>query len=354
MRQTKINTMQLLMISALLIGFLVRFLNLGAAQLSDAEASWALRALYASAAGGIKSLVAIGPQPAYVFLTAWTFDLFGTSNFAARFWPSLSGLLLVSVPLLLQRRIGRIAALIAAFGLAVDPGMVTVSRQAGGPMMAASLMVLALVLWVDRRMMLAGIAFGLALLSGPQLFTGMIALGIALIVIRVWYRPASLPEISHENEAFVQARKPSLHQPAQFWSKPEQRLFLITAGAAILLLGTSSFRFPQGLAAWFESLAVYLQGWSSAGEVRPAEILSCLIVYQPFALLFGIAGFIRWLVNRNTLPERANTTFLAALIGLLSALILIAVYPERQVSDLVWVLVPLWLVAGIQLRAIIP
>jgi hypothetical protein len=354
MRQTKINTVSLLMISALLIGFLVRFLNLGAAQLSDAEASWALQAIEASTAGGIKSLVDIGPQPAYVFLTAWTFDLFGATNFTARFWPSLAGTLLVSFPFLLQRRIGRIAALIAAFGLAIDPGLATVSRQAGGPMIAASLMVLALVLWVDRRMILAGIAFGLALLSGPQLYTGMIAIGIALLVIRGWYHPASLPEISQENEMLDPAPRPSLAQPARFWSNPEQRLFLVAAGVAILILGTSYFRFPQGLAAWFESLAVYLQGWSSAGEVKPAEILFSLIVYQPFALLFGIAGFVRWLIKRNKLPEGVITTFLAALLGLLSALILIGVYPGRQVADLVWVLAPLWLLAGIELRGILP
>ena len=122
MRHLKIETS--LFILALLLALGVRFYNLGAAPLTDAESEWALQALQVANPDKVNGTLEIGPQPAYVLLTSVMFDLFGASNFLARFWPALAGSLLALVPFYLRtnkvrRPLGRYAALILAFGLRV-------------------------------------------------------------------------------------------------------------------------------------------------------------------------------------------------------------------------------------------
>ena len=98
----------------------IRLLNLGAAPLSDFEADWALQALSVA----LGEQIAIEPQPGYVFLTGLTFSLLGSSNAAARLWSALVGGGLVISPFFFRGLMGRKAALILAFGLALDPGLV--------------------------------------------------------------------------------------------------------------------------------------------------------------------------------------------------------------------------------------
>src|SRR4030065_107789 len=80
----------------------------------------------------------------YVILTGAGFRLFGSSNFIARFWPALTGALLIFLPFFFKRELGQKAALILAFGLAIDPGLVAISRLAGSSMMATSFTLLSL------------------------------------------------------------------------------------------------------------------------------------------------------------------------------------------------------------------
>jgi predicted membrane-bound mannosyltransferase len=157
---------------ALAIG--LRFLHLGALPLSDYEANWALQAW--RVAQGLKP--AIGPNPAYVHLTAITFYIFGASNFLARFWPALAGSALVLAPWFLRSRFGRTPALVLAFGLAFDPGLVAMSHLAGGPILSTTCLVLTGLMWLNGRRAAVGFFAGLALLSGPSFWFGL--LGLAL------------------------------------------------------------------------------------------------------------------------------------------------------------------------------
>ncbi len=124
---------------ALAIAMTLRLLTLGKQPLSDFEAGWALQALQVSKGGAIL----IGANPAYVHITAILFFIFGSSNFLARILPALAGCALVLAPWLLRERIGRTAAILLAFGLALDPGFVGISHLAGGPMPAIAIASLA-------------------------------------------------------------------------------------------------------------------------------------------------------------------------------------------------------------------
>jgi hypothetical protein len=332
---------------ALLLALSVRMLNLGATPLTDREAGWALQALQVARPGQFEGTLTLGPQPAYVFLTGATFALFGATDFWARFWPALAGVLLFALPLFFRRELGRGAALIMAFGLALDPGLVTVSRQAGGPMLALSCSLLALGLWHTRKPAWAGILGGVALLSGPSLAAGALGLGLAWAVASAWQR--RLEKRFAEVYAPPQPKTTSIPATrADLWTA------LLSGGAILLVIGTGLLRYPQGLAAAFGALPAYLNGWGVPTGVSPWSSLLALQVYQPFAVIFALAGLVRWILRWYQEMEFRPYPFLLPLLWTLISLALALLYPGRQVSDLVWTLVPLWTLAAVGLASYLP
>lgn len=349
-----INLEQALAVLACALALAVRFLNLGAAPLSDAEARWAVQSLALTKASLPTSQLIIGAQPAYIFLTSWLFQLFGATNFLARFWPAVAGCFLVLTPFLFRRQLGRSVALIAAFGLALEPGLVTVSRQAGGPMMALASGLLALGMWNNRKYLLAGILAGLALLSGPAIFQGALGFGIAWLAFRMideHSRPA-------EPDLEISGEEPSPAIPKDDTTPPSRdpkiREAFIAFISTILTLGTSFFLYPQGLAAWTQSLATYLQGWTNPAGANPLTLLAALVIFQPLALIFAFICIVRWLVRKNSGSENMQNMIWVLTFWLFASLIFTLFYPARQISDLVWVLVPLWGLAAIELDNFLP
>ena len=174
---------------AFLLALGLRLYQLGAAPLSEAEAGWALQAL--GLAHG--QAVTLGSQPAYILITSQLFSILGDTNFLARFIPALAGSLLIWLPFYFRTWLGnssllKRAGVVMAFGLAIDPGLVSLSRQAGSLMPAMAFTLLALAAFYNRRMIWAGIFTGLALLSGPAFLQGLLVLGIGWVLYRVLVR----------------------------------------------------------------------------------------------------------------------------------------------------------------------
>jgi hypothetical protein len=338
--------------AALVCALAVRFIGLGNAPLTDSEASWAMQALNLANSQGLSSQVVLGPQPAYIFLTALLFYLFGASQFLARFWPALVGAFLILFPWLARSKIGPTAAILAAFGLALDPGLVAVSRQAGSPMMALGFSLLALGLWIDRRAVFAGLLAGLALLSGPSIYPGLIGLAAAGLITSALH---STPILNGRQSAQVGLENSQEDlSPVPTSGQPSLRQALLAAGLTILIGGTFFLRYPQGLAAWIDSLVVYVNGWGIQSGISAARMAAALFFFQPLALFFAFLGIIRWLFRNHRDPLQTRSVFIFVLIWLVAIFILSMIYPSRQISDLVWVLVPLWLVAAWELRSYLP
>src|SRR3989337_2159099 len=116
----------------LALGF--RLIQLGASPLTDSEAALALQALHV--AQGTSPV--LGPQPGYILFTSILFAILESTNFMARFVPAIVGSALVFVPHFFRETIKPRPALILAFLLAFDPGLVALSRQAGGTILAGS------------------------------------------------------------------------------------------------------------------------------------------------------------------------------------------------------------------------
>ncbi len=103
----------------------LRLIGLGGAALSMNEAENALTAaeLFATNGSGAGRLL-------YELPTALLFKLFGESEFTARLFPAVCGILLALLPLFFMNRLGRGKALALGFLLAIDPVLLFWSKRA--------------------------------------------------------------------------------------------------------------------------------------------------------------------------------------------------------------------------------
>jgi hypothetical protein len=303
----------------------MRLIGLGDAPLGEGEATLAMQALEQSR--GLAPV--LSAQPGYLQLTTLLFYVLGAGPVLARLWPALMGSLLVWAPFFLRKPFGRIPALLFAFLIAFDPGMIALSRQADGQILALSGLLLAIGLWVARRPAWSGVFLALGLLGGPQVWPGLIALGVAWVIAR----PDEVEGLTFEH---------GLLRKMLFW-----------AGGTLLVLGSLLLLAPRGLSAFAQSLVDYGRGWftwpvsttawPNWQEAKPiGRLLLALVVYHPWGLIIGLVVGVRSIGRRGSMNR-----FLFVWWGI--ALLLALAYPGRQVTDLGWSLLPMLLVVARQL-----
>jgi hypothetical protein len=315
---------------AILLGVGIRLLRLGSLPLSDFEAGWALQALHV--AQGLHPT--LGPNPAYVQLTAVLFYLFGSTEFLARLCPALAGGALILVPFFFRARLGRLPAVLMAFGLAVDPGLAAVSRLAGGSMLAVSFFMLAWAMWEQEHRSAAGVFAGLALLAGPSIWFGLFGLGLTWVVERLLFHRR---DAARQEEAEVPSGPAS---PRWRWSN--FRPALGWGVGTVLVVGSLLLLSPSGLAAFVAAVPAFLSGWLALPDLPSVYALVSLPVYELLPLLFGLVSAARALRGHDR-------TSLRLLLWALLSLILTLIYPSKQVASLTWMLLPLWALAATEL-----
>jgi hypothetical protein len=309
---------------AFALALTLRLLRLDAWPLTDEEARWAMQSF--DLAKGLRP--EIGPQPGYVLLTALAFFVLQAGEFTARLMPALFGAALALSPYFFRDRLGEKAALVLAFLLAFDPGLLAMSKLAGSPILAVSALVLAWGAWRNGKTHAAGVLAGLSLLGGLQLWPGLIGLAIAwglstrivpnLTIIRFERR-----ELSHA---------------------------LMYAAGTYLAVGSLFLLAPGGLGAGWQSLVAYLGSWVNFSRaalpnvedfVPAARLLVALLVYQFPALLLATVSLVRGIIDRDDLTIALGLWFLTALVISVSN-------PGRQVFDLAWALLPLLTLAALE------
>jgi hypothetical protein len=305
---------------AFALALVLRLVMLGAAPLSESEAALALQSL--GIAHGARPELA--GQPGTLMVSAALFFLFGSSNFLARLWPAISGSLLVLAPLGFRKQLGSRPALILAFFLALDPGLVALSRQVGSPLPAIAFALLAAALWLSRKPLLAGIAAGLALLGGPQVWAGLIAGGLALGIAALFNR--SRPAAVDTEE------QPEASSPV---AAPSGRL---TAGIAALV-ATLFWLAPQGLGSFGASVAAYFAGWANASGVPARMLLAALLSDEILFVALGIWCLVCGIRARSRVDIGLG-------VWALVALALAFIPAGRQAAGLAWGLIPLLALAA--------
>lgn len=289
-------------IAIALLGLILRFGDLGLLPLNAVEAAAALPAFTISQGGD----AAIGAQPAYTLLTSFLFSIVPSSEFLARVWPALAGCLLVLLPYAWRDVLGPKVAVVLALGLALDPGLVALSRLASGHMLAVTGLLAGLTVWRRGRSALAGGLLALGALAAPTFFIGLIA------TLCVWAFLVRTPLVG------AHARRAAL------------------AAAAVLVLGSTLFlKVPAGLGSVAAPLVGFLQGWAQPSGESLFKLLFALLGYGLPIVIFGIWGAVHAWLHKNTAGQLLSVFALISLAMLL-------LYPGRQVADMLWVVLPLW------------
>jgi hypothetical protein len=197
------------------------------------------------------------------------------------------------------------------------------SRQANGTILALTFLLFAWGMWRNGRAIPAGIFAGLALLSGPSIWSGVLVLGLASILIQgtgAKLDPSPVSSFRSPNENL---------RPA-----------LIALLATTLLGGTLFFTNPNGLSALFNSLPAYLSGWVSPSVFSPGRMLIAFAGYEPLGIFLAVFALIRGF--------RLNSRRAIRLAIWLGVSLLLALF-YRQTTELVWVLIPLLILAAQEL-----
>ncbi len=324
-RNNRITNENLLYGLIFLAALLVRLLLLGQTPLLESEAGWAYQAWQFSRGENI----AVGSQVGYLAVSGGLFTLFGGSDFLARFWPAFVGSLAVWIPFLLRKKIAPVPALVTAAGLALDPALVAVSRLAGGPVPGLVFLGLALAAFHTSRMSWAVFFTGLGLLSGPDYWLGLLLLGAVLLVSKLagFFNPGE----------YLRTRI------AKFKESSDEGLSRLLLPVLLLgLLGSFALTNFQGLTAWVGALPEFVSSWVRPQGISPVRLLTALLISNPFTLLFGGVGMIvSWRIGDRT------GKLLSICLGVVVLILLI--YPDRQAEDLIWMAIPLWWAAAVEL-----
>jgi len=319
---------------AFLFAIALRFTQLGGMPFTDAEAAPALQAL--RIAQGLKP--ALSPHPFYILSTSILFFIYGGgTDFLARFFPALFGSVLVFAPLLFADRIKPRVSLILAFFIALDPGLVSLSRQAASPILAIAFLLFAWGFYDRNKASLAGFFAALALLSGPPIWTGLLGLAITWAILQgLKSRRASQPS-TPDLEPSTSTR--SVRPPREAF---DFRLSTISLIATFLVAGSLFFIAPNGLSAALASIPSFINGWLTPSDVPASRLFFSLLVYQPFGVLLVIFAIIRgWRMGSSRIIPLSVWFFVALLLAIFN--------PSRQVADLAWALIPLWAMAALEL-----
>lgn len=329
MQTQKFSSEKFLFLLAILVAAILRFTNLGQLPLNDQEARLALQSLQI-AHGNIPTLL---NQPLLILFNSFLFFLFSSTNFLARFLPALSGTLLITSLYWLRTRIHPKVILILAFALAIDPGLVSLSRQLDSTIPALTLLFFTTIFWINKKYTLSGIFAGLLILCGSAGIFAILTFGLAILISLGFEKQLQIPHPDHPLSGNQQQLAAQI--------KP----FLLAFVMSLLLVGTWFFYVPQGLSASIGGLVDFFRGWTTTSSLPASWIILTLGLYHPIAVVFAAIAMLRTYFSKSDQNQtKGFERFLS--IWFLIAFILILIYPARQMSGLIWALIPLWLIAA--------
>lgn len=311
----------LILVIAILLAAAIRFMNLGSTNLNDHEATLALQSL--SSAKGQDGM--IGGQPGYIGLTSLLFMVFEGSDFFARFWPALFGVTLVIVPGLFRKQLGDLASLLLAYIIVFEPGLVALSRSADGTMITITSLFLAMGFLVNRKVIPAGLFFGLACIGSENFWPLAFAIGLSWLLVYLI-----------DND-----KKKSIGLGSLKLDKSRWLVFVIAALISILLVSSQYLIHPNGISGIGSGITDYFAKWQTKSEMGQGQFLLILLVTQFPVLLLGIWGLV------NGLKEKSSWSRLLGLWWVIG-LLLSVIAPFQETILIAMVNLPLYILTALQ------
>jgi uncharacterized membrane protein len=276
-------------------------------------------------------------------VTAYLFAVFGAGDLLARLLPALLGCLAVALFWPLARHVGG-AALLAAVLVAFSPLLVHVSRS-GLPYAAGAALSLAMVAafftFVKTRSPVS--LFALALATGLALASDPIATSTAILLLVFLALEATTSRSPAIGEALAEVRR----SPALAFSA--LLIFLGGLELGVTRFGTDINRLSlPGLRLWIDMFD--LPRDSLPWHFHPGLLIS----YEAPVFILGTVGYLWVLYRWLTTGADGVPLFQRFLVVWASgAALIIAVITRREAGQLVLLLLPLALLAGCWLEALL-
>ena len=307
------DTEQIVYLLIFSFALLFRTINLGGSPLSDYEAGTAFQALSISRLQMIEGGVQVG----YLGITAILFYLFDANSFFARIWPAIFGSLIVFIPYLWRKRIGGWQSIVIASAFALDPLLLAASRQVGSSIFGVVGLLLGGSLFLQGSWIMAGIFLAIGFLGGESFWMGVTILSFFVIISRIT-----------NGQTFI-----SLPKPDKNIGK-----FLFSFLATILIVGSSFGFYTAGLSGIGYGVLAFFNRFLNPSGLAFWQPTAALLIYEFLPLFLGTwIGIRAW----AGIDQEKRCLSLIALFGLA----LITLMPGRQIVDLLWVVIPLWILA---------
>ncbi|NMB53424.1 MAG: hypothetical protein GYA15_01875 [Leptolinea sp.] len=304
-----------------LLAVVLRFNNLGNPLLSEKEAGIALQA----AGSTVSTAGMLSGTEGWTAILSSVFFALGKSEFTARLLSAVFGTLLIFVPFLFSKNLGKETALILSVLVMFEPGMIAYSRQVNGAIITICGLLFFAGFFLNRRFVLAGLAAGLAAVGSPILWPAAIAFCLTFWLAKK--KQNGDTDISDQMTACLSLER------------KEWVTFICSLGLTVVIMGSAFFTHPIGAAAPILNLAAYLRGWLTVSNLSPFLMLLSFLLYQPFITLFGLFEGIRY--------SRLDDTSTGLLLWwFVFSTLLVVIYPSRSMDLLLISYIPLLVLAA--------
>jgi hypothetical protein len=263
------------------------------------------------------------PETIYQVWMNFLFTFFKDSEFFARVLAILSGTLLVALPLLLRKYLGDSVSIILAAGLALDPGLVALSKQAGPEIFAISALLAFLIFLYEKKWIFAGVFLAIGLLSGYQFWIGAIAFFLCTGFSMVFQTKSEEDNSPDEVVQLLQS----------MFSNINWKVMISSFGVTLLVGGTLFFTQPAALAGIGSGLIDFFVRENPGFYSIPISALMIgLLTAYGSLFVFGIIG--SWKISP------AQRSFIWQWVFIV--FILVTVFPDHQLADYIWMVLPLY------------
>jgi uncharacterized protein (TIGR03663 family) len=284
--------------------------------------------------------------PTLYYLALITLRIFGEETFAMRFWPAIFGVLTVAMLWFLRHHLGKVGTAVAAFCMAISPGLVYYSRDFIHEMSLGCFtlaIVIGAVRYIETRkfiwLALMSVSAALLVATKETAVINATVLILAIICASVWLIVRRLiREDRFTPAAVVKELKGDI---AGVFPTTDQSLAALVIFAFIyILLYSSIFTHWEGVIDFFRSIWHWTSERSNKDHVKPFYYYLGILVKLELPLLIGSLLGGMFVIMRGT----RFWLFIAA--WTLGGVLAYSIIPYKTPWLMVSILIPMAIMSG--------
>jgi uncharacterized protein (TIGR03663 family) len=284
--------------------------------------------------------------PTLYYLALITLRIFGEETFALRFWPAILGVLTVAMLWFMRHHLGKVGTAVAAFCMAISPGLVYYSRDFIHEMSFGCFtlgIVIGALRYVETRgfiwLALMSLSASLLIATKETAIINITVLILAIICASVWVIARRITREDRFNLAAV--IKELRSDIAGVLPTTDQSLAaLVIFAFTYLLFYSSFFTHWEGVVDFFRSIWHWTSERSNKDHVKPFYYYLGILVKLEFPLLIGS------LLGGMFVFMRATRFWLFIAAWTLGGFLAYSIIPYKTPWLMVSFLIPMAIISG--------